>query len=133
MIPDFCSQIIEVSGPVDEGGDRDHVEPLLARQRHLGLVGDREVRATGGDQLDRRGGVGGGVDADVEPGFLEVAELLRHVDAGVVGVGVEVERQAEGLALGAAVLGLLAAGGEAARARARTASASAGIRRRVIG
>ena len=86
------------------------------RQRHLGLVGDRQVRLAGGDQLDRRGGVGGGVDADVEAGFLEVAELLRHVDPGVVGVGVEVERQAERLALRRArVLGLLAAGGEAER------------------
>jgi len=60
----------------------------------------------------RRGGVGRGVDADVEAGFFEVAELLRHVDPGVVGVGVEVQRQAERLRRGARFLRLLAAGGE---------------------
>ena len=69
------------------------------RKQHLGLVGDREVGLAGGDQLDRRRRVGRRADADVEAGFLEVAELLRHVDPGVVGVGVEVERQAERLAL----------------------------------
>ena len=89
-------------GPVDERRDRDHVEALFVGQRDLGLVGDRQVRLAGGDLLDRRRGVGGGVDADVEAGFLEVAELLRHVDPGVVGVGVEVERQAERLRFGAA-------------------------------
>ena len=44
-------------------------------------------------------GSDGRLDRDVEAGFVEVAELLRHVDPGVVGVGVEVERQAERLAL----------------------------------
>jgi hypothetical protein len=82
-------------------------------EHHFGLVGDRQIGAAGGEQLDRRRGVGGGVDADVEPGFLEVAELLRHVDPGVVGVGVEVERQAERLRLAGHVFALRAAGGEA--------------------
>jgi hypothetical protein len=53
------------------------------------------------------------VDRHVEPGFFEVAELLRHVDPGVVGIRVEVEREAERFGLRGHVLALLAAGGEA--------------------
>ena len=50
-----------------------------------------------------------------QPGarLLEVAELLRHVDPGVVGVGVEVESEAERLRFARHVLALLPAGGKA--------------------
>ena len=102
---------------VDESADGDHVEALFVGQDDLRLVGDRQVRLAGGDLLDRRRRVGGGLDRDVEAGVREVAELLRHVDPGVVGVRVEVERQRERCRSAAAgdVLALLAAGGEAER------------------
>ena len=66
-IPDFFSQIIEVSGPVDERGDGVDVEALFAGQQHLRLVGDRQVGASRGEQLERRRRIGGGLDSTSRP------------------------------------------------------------------
>ena len=96
-IPASGSEISEVSGLRDERADRDHRQALVAGEQHLGLVGDREVGAAGGDLADRRRGVGGDLGLDVEPGLVEVAAVERRVDPGVVGVDVEVERQVERL------------------------------------
>ena len=99
-----------------ERADRDHVEPLVAGEHHLGLVGDREVDPARRDLLDRRRRVGGHLGPHVEPRLLEVAALERRVDPGVVGVDVEVEREVEALGLALALLGLLpAAGGDGDR------------------
>ena len=118
---------------VDDRGDRLDVEPLLAGEQHLGLVGDREVGAPRGDLLDRRRGIGGDLRLDVEPGALEVAVVERHVDPGVVGVDVEVEREVEVLRLGRAERLLLLAAGGQARARARERRAAATSSGRLIG
>ena len=84
---------------LDQRRDRDDVEPRVAGEQDLRLVGDREVGAAGGDLLDRRRGVRGHVRLDVEPGVLEVAAVERLVDPDVVGVDVEVEREVERLRL----------------------------------
>ena len=59
-IPASGSEISEVSGRVHQRRDRDHRQPLVAGEQDLGLVGDREVGAPGGDLADRRRGVGRG-------------------------------------------------------------------------
>ena len=101
--------------PRDEGGDRDHRQPLVAGEQDLGLVGDRQVGPPGGHLADRRRGVGGDLGLDLEPGLVEVAALERGVDPGVVGVDVEVERQGERLGVAVAALLLLAAPGDQRR------------------
>ena len=89
----FGSEMIEVSGLRTSAPTRHHVQALVARAQHLGLVGDRQVHAAGRHLLDRRGRVGRLADLHVEPGLLEVPARLRRVDAGVVGVGEVVEHQ----------------------------------------
>ena len=91
------SEISEVSGCGTSAADGGHRQALVAREHHLGLVGDRQVDLAGGHLLDRRRGIGGDLRLDVETGLLEVAALERREEAGVVGVDVEVERDGERL------------------------------------
>ena len=86
-------EMIEVSGSRTSAPTETTLEPLVARAQHLGLVGDGQVDAPGGDLLDRRGRVGRLADLHVQPGVVEVPARLRRVDARVVGVREEVEHQ----------------------------------------
>src|SRR4051794_9757890 len=81
----------------DQGGDRLDRQALVLRQEDLGLIGDRQVDAAGGDLLDRGRGIGRRLRLDVEARVAEVPVVDRLEDSGVVGVDVEVERQAERL------------------------------------
>ena len=74
-----------------------------------------ERMVAGGDQLDREGGVGRGVQRNVKAGVLEVSGVLGGKDPGVVRVRVPVEGQAEGLGDRVDVLGLGPAGGNDGR------------------
>src|SRR3954451_14252944 len=87
-------------GPVDDGPDRLHVQPLVAGQQHLGLIGDRQVGAPGGDLLDRRGGIRRDLWLDIQAGLREEPPVEPAVDAGVVRVRVPFEIEGEALRVG---------------------------------
>src|SRR6476619_5953661 len=92
------------------GGDGLHRQALVTGEKYLGLVRDREVYPAGGDLLDRRRWIRGGLRTDVEAGVAEVAAVDRFVETGVVSIHVEVERDVERLRIGGGdVLRLLAA------------------------
>ena len=99
LIPDFSEPDHRGQRPVDERRDGDHVEALLVGQQRPRARRRSPGRLAGGDQLQRRGRVGRGARCRRRARLPRSSRLLGHVDPGVVGVGVEVERQAQRLAL----------------------------------
>ena len=77
----------------DQRADALQRQALVHLQVQLRLIGDRQIGLTGGDQLWRVGGVGGGDDFDLKPLVLEEALFLRDDDRGVVGVHEPVKDQ----------------------------------------
>src|SRR3954454_12747561 len=97
----------------DERADGNDMQSLRPRAQDLGLVRDGKVDAPGGDLLERRRGIGGLADLQVEAGLLEVARGLPGIDRRVVGVREVVEHQLERLlGRGPEHVDLLAAVGE---------------------
>ena len=88
--------------PLDERGDRDHAQAVVAREQELGLVGDRHVYLARREQLQGFGGVGGRLGPHVQADGGEVAVADRRVERGVVGVGEEVEHHRHALGAGRA-------------------------------
>ena len=100
---------------------------LVARQQQLGLVGDRQVGRPAASSFSGAAGSDGACESHVEPGPLEVAARLRRVDAGVVGVGEEVEHERRRLAAcGARRSLLLLAAARASAQRGERAAARRG-------
>ena len=112
-----------------EGHDPDDVAPLLAGEREVVDVEDRELRAPAEQELDAVGRGRRRRDAQVDAlGAVEVA-LQRQVDAGVDGVGLEVQDE-----LGRLVRAVLRARARSPPRRARRRGrARAGARERAIG
>ncbi len=121
-IPPSGSEISEVSGDPTTAPTASTSRPLLRGEQHLGLVRDRQVRPSGGDLLDRRGGIGGHLRLDVEARLPEEAPVDRGVDPGVVGVHVPVEVERERLWVAGRAgrrVAVPAAGGQAQREHRR--------------
>ena len=78
---------------LDDRHDADEVAALLAGEREVVDVEDREVGAAGDEQLDRVGRVRRRADVQLDAERGVVAARDRHVDAGVDGVGLEVQQQ----------------------------------------
>jgi hypothetical protein len=78
---------------VDDRADADQVEAPLAGDREIVDVEDRELGPAAREQLRRVGGGGGLADRQPDAGVLVGAARLRRVDAGVDGVGLEVQDQ----------------------------------------
>jgi hypothetical protein len=99
---------------LDDRHHADHVETMLARDRKVVDVQDRELNRS---RLQQLGGVRrrrGLLDVEIGAGLLVVALMQRRVDPGVDGVRLEVEN--EGRSLGSARFSTASAGRERGRA-----------------
>ena len=72
--------------------DRNDGHILRPREEDLGLVGDAEGIPSRSDSLEHGRRIGRHLQRDREPGIGEVPAILGHVEPGVVGVRVPVER-----------------------------------------
>ena len=99
---------------VDDRADADQVEAALAREREVVDVEDRELRPVAGEELRRVGRRRRLADVERDAGVVVVAVGERRVDAGVHGVGLEIEHEGR-LVRGARFSTVVAAAGNRQR------------------